>query len=132
MQPILLLCFVVLLMTMNGCSKEYQGVNLNIEDFRFVPDQIYLASGQSSRLTIRNLGRELHRFKSQVVARSDVRETGKEKKSIIDAVDGVIITPGKTLELVFTLQPGIYDFQCPIRGHRCMKGMFLVEFADRE
>ncbi len=73
---ILLSCFVVLLMAPNGCSKEYQAVTLILEDFRFAPDQIYLYSGQPSRLIIRNLGRELYRFKSQVIDRSEVREIG--------------------------------------------------------
>ena len=76
MRLIISLWFVVLLMTLNGCSKEYQAVTLIIEDFRFAPDQIYLYSGQPSRLIIRNLGRELYRFKSQVVDRSEVREIG--------------------------------------------------------
>ena len=102
---------------MNGCSKEYQVLTLTIEDFRFTPYQIYLSSGRPIRLIIRNLGREIHRFKSEVVARSGVPEIGEEKKPIIDEVDGVMIPPGKTLELVFTLQPGIYNFECPIRGH---------------
>ena len=119
-------------MTMNGCSKEYQAVTLTIEGFRFAPDLIYFSLGKPSRLVIRNLGRELHRFKSQVVARSEVREIGEEKKSVIDMVGGVMIPPGKTLELVFTLQPGIYTFRCPIRGHRGMKGTLVVEAANRE
>ena len=76
MRLIISLWFVFLLMTLNGCSKEYQAVTLIIEDFRFAPDQISLYSGQPSRLIIRNLGRELYRFKSQVVDRSEVREIG--------------------------------------------------------
>ena len=114
MQHILLL-FLVLLV--NGCSNESQVVILSIEDFRFTPDKIYLSSGKPSRLIIRNLGRELHRFKSQVLARSEVQKIEEEKKPVIDVAAGVMIPPGKTLELVFTLQPGIYNFECPIRGH---------------
>ena len=117
---------------MNGCSKEYKAVTLTVKDFRFILDKIYLSSDRPSRLIIRNLARELYRFKSQVVSRSEVRIIGEEKKPIINEVDGVMIPPGKALELVFILKPRIYDFRCPIREHRGMKGMFVVKMAGRE
>jgi len=60
MHTIILLWFFVLLMSMSGCSKEYQVVTLTIEGFPFVTDEISLSLGKPIRLIIRNLGWKWH------------------------------------------------------------------------
>ncbi len=115
-----------------GCSGEYQEASLTIEDFRFNPTQLRLLSDQPIRLVVRNHGRELHRFKSRMFADSDVKVVGKPEGEIFDAKQGLAIAPGKSVELILTLSSGVYDFRCPIKGHRGMKGMFVVEEAGSE
>jgi len=121
-------CYTIFLFFIVGCSGEYQEVNITIEDFRFTPNQIRLYADQPIHLVIRNQGREPHRFKSLVLSGLTARVSGPSENLPIDIIqDGVMIHPGKTIELQFQLPVGNYIFRCPIRGHRGMTGRFVVE-----
>lgn len=122
--------FLLVVLTISGCSQEYQEATITIEDFRFTPSQLHLFPDQPIRLTVRNQGREIHRFKSQVLPHSMIN--GKTDELHADSKHGLAIPPGKSLELTLTLSAGVYDFRCPIRGHRGMRGMFFIEEAGRE
>ena len=117
---------------LSGCSSEYQEVNITIEEFRFTPTELHLLPNQPIRLRVKNQGRELHRLKSQVLSVSEVRKRGEVEAPTVDLKQGLAILPGKSVELIFTLPSGMYEFRCPIRGHRGMAGMFVVETAGRE
>ena len=98
-----------------------------VDDFRFSPARVDVQAGQPVRLVVRNQGREIHRFHSTLFAhpRVDVvSDTGRQA----DAFEhGVPLAPGQRLELVLTLPPGVYHFRCPIKGHRGMRGMIVVQ-----
>ncbi|MDT7043800.1 cupredoxin domain-containing protein [Candidatus Nitronereus thalassa] len=119
----------LILLLRSGCSNEYQEVHLTIEDFRFTPTRVQVIPGQPIRLVVRNQGREIHRFQSRLLSASEVKINGEPNLLTINAKEGIAVPPGKSVELIMTLPSGVYEFQCPIRGHRGMKGVVIVETA---
>ena len=117
----------VFVLGLGACSSEYQEVRIVVDDFRFSPARVDVRAGQSVHLVVRNQGRETHRFHSPLLAypRVDVvSDTGRQT----DAFEqGVPLAPGQRLELMLTLPPGVYHFRCPIKGHRGMRGMIVVQ-----
>jgi len=128
----LTLVAIFLVLILSGCSSEYQEVHITIEDFRFSPANIQLSADQPIRVVVRNQGREPHRFKSRILSDPNRGLHVEMRGLAFDREQGVIIPPGKSIELIFALPVGIYHFQCPIRGHRGMRGLFDVKEAGRE
>ena len=78
-------------------------------------------------LVVRNQGRETHRFQSTLLTqpRVEVVADAGEPASSLD--HGFPLAPGQRLELMLTMPPGVYHFRCPIKGHRGMQGMIVVQ-----
>jgi uncharacterized cupredoxin-like copper-binding protein len=106
-----------------GCSGQSQDASITIEDFRFTPTRLHVIADRPLRLVVRNQGREMHQFQSRVLFASRVRVKGNS----VGGQQGVAIPSGKSVELILTLPVGMYDFQCPIRGHRGMNGTIVAE-----
>lgn len=115
-----------------GCSNEYQEVSITIEEFRVTPNEIHLLPHQPIRLLIRNQGRELHRFASRVFSETWKMNGGEGEQPVVHLNEGLAIPPGKSVELILRLPSGLYEFRCPIRGHRGMVGRFVVQTAGSE
>jgi len=113
-----------------GCEGAVQEVRLNIFDYRFIPDQLRVVTGKPVRLLIRNQGREVHRFKGSLLEKAGIVNLHGNPVQSAELENGIHIPPGKTLALVLVLPVGQYEFQCPIRGHRGMSGVLVMEKAN--
>ena len=124
-------CLAVLLLGLAACSSEYQQVSIVVDEFRLSPALVDVPAGQPVLLVVRNQGRETHRFQSPLLAQHRV-EVMPDSGTQVDALEqGVPLAPGQRLELVLTLPPGVYHFRCPIKGHRGMQGMIVVQAPIR-
>ena len=125
---------LVLLLSMTGpaCQEEIQKVRITAEEFLFLPKVVHLQAWKPFHLLVANQGRELHRFKSSLLTHQDVRIQWKSKQMTFQEEKGISLPPGYAIELVIKPPPGFYRFQCPIRGHRGVQGMFIVEEAGNE
>lgn len=112
---------------LGACSSEYQDVTIVIDDFRISPARIDVQAGQPVLLVVRNQGRETHRFQSTLLAQYRVEVMPDAGEPAGSLEQGVPLVPGQRLELMLTLPPGIYHFRCPIKGHRGMQGMIVVQ-----
>ena len=102
-----------------------------IDDFRFSPARVDVQAGQPVRLVVRNQGRETHRFQSPLLAQPRINVVSEAGEPASSLDHGFPLAPGQRLELVMTLQPGVYHFRCPIKGHRGMQGMIVVQAPAR-
>ncbi len=125
---------LVLLLSMTGpaCQEEIQKVRITAEEFLFLPKVVHLQAWKPFHLVVANQGRELHRFKSSLLTHQDVRVQWKSEQMTFQEEKGISLPPGYAIELVIKPPTGFYRFQCPIRGHRGMQGMFIVEEAGNE
>ena len=121
----------VLVLGLVACSSEYQEVRIVIDDFRFSPARVDVQAGHPVRLMVRNQGRETHRFQSPLFAQPRVEVVAEASRQINSLEHGVPLASGQRLELVMTLLPGVYHFRCPIKGHRGMQGMIVVQAPAR-
>ncbi len=126
----MVLSFMFLLLGLGACSSEHQEVKIIVDDFRFFPVRVDLKAGQSVHLVVRNQGREPHRFQSALFSLPQVNVVLDDGKQA-DPHHGFALAPGQRLELFLTMPPGVYHFRCPIKGHRGMKGMIVVQEAGR-
>ncbi|MCY3727953.1 MAG: cupredoxin domain-containing protein [Nitrospira sp.] len=124
-------CLTVLLLGLAACASEYQDVTIVIDDFRFSPARVDVQARQPLRLVVRNQGRETHRFQSGLFASPGVEVVWDSGKPAGSFEQGVSLAPGQRLELDLTLPPGVYHFRCPIKGHRGMQGMIVVQAPTR-
>ena len=102
-----------------------------IDDFRFSPARVDVQAGQPVRLVVRNQGRETHRFQSPLLAQPRINVVSEAGEPASSLDHGFPLAPGQRLELVMTLPPGVYHFRCPIKGHRGMQGMIVVQAPAR-
>ena len=127
----LVLYLMFLVLGLGACSSEYQEVKIVVDDFRFSPARVDVQAGQPVHLLVRNQGRELHRFHSALFAHPRVDVVADAGKPADSVEHGFPLAPGQRLELVLTLPPGVYHFRCPIKGHRGMRGMIVVQTPAR-
>ena len=121
----------VILLGLAACSSEYQEVTIIVDEFRLSPTRVDVQAGQPVLLVVRNQGRETHRFQSPLLTQHRVAivpDIGSQPASL---EQGVPLAPGQRLELTLTLPPGVYHFRCPIKGHRGMQGMIVVQTPAR-
>ena len=124
-------CFTFLLLSLGACSSGYQEVKIVVDDFRFSPVRIDLQAGQSVHLVVRNQGRELHRFQSTLLSLPRVTVVSYDGRQPDPFEHGFSLAPGQRLELFLVIPPGVYHFRCPVKGHRGMKGMIVVQKTSR-
>jgi uncharacterized cupredoxin-like copper-binding protein len=125
--PVLSFALLMLVADSSGCDGDVQSVHIAAQDFRFVPNTIYLSSSRPVHLTLYNAGREFHEFESALFA---------DHTTVIESLTvageptepgRLRIAPGRRLELVLRLSPGTYLFFCKVKGHSGMTGTLLVE-----
>jgi plastocyanin len=102
-----------------------QSVSLTAEDFRFVPNLVRVTASFPLTLTVYNAGREVHDFDSPVLLyagpRSSSEGTSKSHRP------GIVLKPGKSVQLVMSPPPGTYLYMCRRKGHANMTGTLIVE-----
>ena len=73
-------------------------------------------------LTIYNAGRETHEFDSPILMyAASTHSTAKQ------ASPGLLLEPGKSVQLVMAPPPGTYLYICRRKGHANMTGTLIVE-----
>ncbi|MGH7260859.1 MAG: cupredoxin domain-containing protein [Nitrospiraceae bacterium] len=110
---------VVFLVALTSCEPREQEVHIAAQDFRFSPATIRLHADYPIRLTIINEGREPHEFASPLLADSRVQ--------VFSAPDSFLVSPGRSITVLFQAPPGTYPFRCRVRGHAGMEGTVIVE-----
>ena len=100
----------------NGPTPPSQ-VAINIVDYKFLPDKIHAARGQTLQLSIKDMGQQEHGL-------------------VFDFPEGPVSVPSHvrpnestTYSLKVPDQPGIYYFHCPVGNHyaRGMEGELIVQ-----
>jgi uncharacterized cupredoxin-like copper-binding protein len=111
-------------MTLIACDGT-QTVSLTAEDFRFVPDLVRVHASSPITLSVYNAGREVHEFDSPILLyAAQVQPPATTTQS---AGLGILIPPGKSLQLVMAPPPGTYLYICRRKGHADMTGTLIVE-----
>lgn len=108
-----------------ACDGPMQPVSLVTEDFRFAPDLVRVTASVPLTLTVYNAGREIHEFDSPLL-----RYAGKTPSSEATSKSdrpGIILEPGKSLQLIMAPPPGTYLYICRRKGHANMTGTLIVE-----
>lgn len=122
-----MMAMLVMGSTEASCSSEYQEVGIIMADFRFTPSLIQLSSKKPLRVRIFNQGREPHIFQSRLFRQTNVETfLDGENSPFIPPHQEIILKPGDSVTLIIKAPPGIYDYRCPIRGHKGMEGMIQV------
>lgn len=102
-----------------------QTVSLTAEDFRFVPDLVRVKASSPVTLSVYNAGREVHEFDSPILLyAADIQPPESAGQS---AGPGILIQPGKALQLVMAPPPGTYLYICRRKGHADMTGTLIVD-----
>jgi plastocyanin len=115
---------VLTLTSLIACSNS-PTVSLTAEDFRFVPDLVRVTASFPLTLIVYNAGREVHEFDSPILmysARAPVSEAITKPAST-----GLILEPGKSVQLAMALPRGTYFYICRRKGHANMTGTLIVE-----
>ena len=99
---------------------------ITAEEFRFIPTRIEWSPDSSLRLLIRNQGRERHVFHSPELFGPESGVTWHQPKVRLQEANAIVLEPGQSIELSFTLSPGLYPFRCWIKGHTGMEGTIIV------
>jgi plastocyanin len=114
-------------MSFSSCDTAFSSVTITAEEFRFTPNFVRLPPRQIIRLIVRNQGREPHVFQSPILTLRDVRFGGGSWEGQVKGRDGIVIQPGKRIELSVELSEGLYPFRCRIKGHKGMEGTLVVQ-----
>ncbi|MFY4728044.1 cupredoxin domain-containing protein [Nitrospira sp. BLG_2] len=107
--------------TLAACDQT-QSVSLTAEDFRFTPQLVKVSSASPLTLTIYNSGREMHEFDSPVLMYVVGTSSPLSMKET-----GIVLGPGKSVQLVMTPPPATYIYICRRKGHVNMAGTLIVE-----
>lgn len=109
-----------------GCDPAVESAHIAVQDNRFVPDHLVLASKKPISLTLTNEGREVHEFDSQLFA--------AETTNILAIAPAEHrnerpwqLNPGGRLSITFTATPGTHVFYCARKGHPGMSGTLVLE-----
>lgn len=108
-----------------ACDGPMQRVSIIAEDFRFVPDLAQVNSSSPLTLTIYNAGREIHEFDSPILMYA--ASTTATHSTTKQASPGLLLEPGKSVQLVMAPPPGTYLYICRRKGHANMTGTLIVE-----
>ena len=94
-------------------SSAGESVELTATEFKFDPSTIEIASAGETTFTVVNDGEFTHAL--------EIEGQGIEEET--DEIDG-----GTTTELTVDLEPGEYEFYCPVGNHReqGMEGTLVV------
>jgi uncharacterized cupredoxin-like copper-binding protein len=118
---VLLFLFLFLTSTLGACDRT-QTVSVMAEDFRFTPELVTVSSAFPLVLTIYNSGREVHEFDSPVLMYA------VETFSVISMKKtGIVLEPGKSVQLTMAPPPGTFFYICRRKGHANMAGTLIVE-----
>lgn len=109
-----------------GCDPAIQSVHIAVQDNRFVPDHLILAGEKPISLTLRNEGREIHEFDSQLFAAATTRILAIEPTERRDRRPWRL-NPGDRLSITFIAPPGTHVFYCARKGHRGMSGTLVLD-----
>lgn len=104
-----------------ACERT-QSVSLTAEDFRFTPQLVTVSSASPLILTIYNSGREIHEFDSPILMYAAHTSSALSMKEI-----GIVLEPGKSVQLTMAPPPGTYLYICRRKGHINMTGTLIVE-----
>ena len=116
-----LLIFLFAVSTLVACDRT-QSVSLTAEDFRFTPQFITVSSASPLTLTIYNSGREVHEFDSPLLMYAANLSTAISMKET-----GIVLEPGKSVQLAMAPPPGTYLYICRRKGHANMAGTLFVK-----
>lgn len=104
-----------------ACDQT-QSVSITAEDFRFTPQLVTVSSAAPLILTVYNSGREVHEFDSPVLMyAANTSSAGSMKEN------GIVLEPGKSVQLAMALPPGTYLYICRRKGHASMAGTLIVK-----
>jgi uncharacterized cupredoxin-like copper-binding protein len=92
------------------------------EDFRFTPELVTVSSAFPLVLTIYNSGREVHEFDSPVLMYAAETFSAISMKKT-----GIVLEPGKSVQLTMAPPPGTFLYICRRKGHANMAGTLTVE-----
>lgn len=116
-----LLIFLFVAPTLVACDQT-QSVSLTAEDFRFTPQLVTVSSASPMILTIYNSGREVHEFDSPLLMYAANISSSLSMKET-----GIVLEPGKSMELAMAPPPGTYLYTCRRKGHANMTGTLIVQ-----
>jgi len=108
-----------------ACDQPAQTVTLTAEDFRYVPLLARASSSAPLTLSVYNAGREVHEFDSPILIYTV--ETTASIASTKSATHGIILEPGKSMQIVVAPPPGTYLSICRRKGHANMIGTLIIE-----
>jgi plastocyanin len=117
--------FLLILLSLSpgivACDQT-QSVSLNAEDFRFTPQLVTVSSETPLILTVYNSGREVHEFDSPLLMyAANISAAGSMKET------GIVLEPGKSVQLTMAPPPGTYLYICRRKGHASMAGTLIVK-----
>jgi plastocyanin len=108
-----------------ACDGRMQTVSLTAEDFRFTPELVRISSTSPLTLTIYNAGREVHEFDSPILIYA--AKTPSSDRVMKPTGPGIVLEPGKSIQLAMAPPPGTYIYICRRKGHANMTGTLIVE-----
>ena len=118
---------VALASALSACDRDIPDVTITAQDYRFSPSLVEAQAHTPTRLTIYNGGRELHEFTSRLLTDHRVMVTAIDHHDGLSPQGVFRIGPGKRARFTIEAPSGVYEFHCRIRGHRGMKGLFLIK-----
>ncbi|TKS59767.1 MAG: hypothetical protein EWM72_01952 [Nitrospira sp.] len=108
-----------------ACDGPMQTVSLTTEDFRFVPELVRVQASSPLTLAVYNAGREIHEFDSPILMYA--AKTPSSDAAMKAASPGIVLEPGKSVQLAMAPPPGTYLYICRRKGHANMTGTLIVE-----
>jgi len=108
---------IVSALCLTACDNT-QAVSVTLEDFRFVPDVIRVATGSPLAISLYNAGREAHEFDSPILLYASTPPTGST---------GSLLQPGQSRRFMVAPPAGTYLYICRRKGHANMTGTLIVE-----
>jgi hypothetical protein len=118
---------VVMFLIPVACDQPTQTVALTAEDFRYVPLLARASSSAPLTLSVYNAGREVHEFDSPVLKYAV--KTTSSVASAKPANPGIILEPGKSMQIILAPPPGTYLYICRRKGHANMTGTLIIEYV---
>ena len=109
-------------------QDSWRTIQIEADEYRFVPNEIILEEGQPVKIEIRNNGNEEHEFRSRFMTGPLIEVEGTEISVKGTAIHSIIVQSGAT-GTVKWLSPsaGTYHFECRIPSHHGMDGVITVE-----
>ncbi len=130
--PRRLLWILAALSLLHACGGDASTVVITAEEFRFSPARVEWTFDRSLHLIIRNQGRERHVFQSPGLFGAEGHVIWHQPKVTPQEAHSIVLDPGKSIELHFTLSPGLYPFRCWVKGHTGMEGVIMVKGSPSE